>query len=463
MMEESDRNEQWQKLFVNDYNALIALLHENQPADIADFLSNLEIKQILEIFNDIHNVQLQGKVFAELDPAIQLDLYKFIPKKNFANIFVEMFSESRVCFYRQLSLQEQTRLLPFLNKNIRQDVITLSTYSDDTAGGIMSTDFSFIFSDMTVERAIEKIREDAPSKKMLYYIYVVDDNMNLLGVISLQNIIMADKDKTVSEYINDNFIFSYVDEDREIVSSKIEKYSLVAIPILNEDGQLVGIVKYDDAITVLREEQTEDIEKLMGIASSGENSEYLQTSAFKHYYKRIGWIVSLFLLTILTSLTMHHYEEILSNITVLALYLPMIASTGGNTGSQAASVIIRALSLEEIEWKDLFNVLFKEFKISLMIAITLFFFAIAKIILFSYFDDPHCNIFVLSLAIGLALSTQVVMSIVIGVALPMVVKSFKMDPSVIASPAITTLVDVTGVIIYFTIVRSVIPYLQVVN
>ena len=458
-MEEADRNEHWKDLFLNDYNTLITQLQETQAADIADFLSHIEIKHAIEIFNDIHDTRLQGNVFAELDHAIQLELFKFIPKKTFANIFVEMLSESRVIFYRQLSLQEQTRLLPFLDKNIRQDVTTLSAYSDDTAGGIMSTDFSFIFGDMTVANAIEKIKADAPSKKMLFYIYVVDDDMNLLGVISLQNIILADKDKTVSEYMNDNFIFSYVDEDREIVSSKIEKYSLVAIPILNDDGQLVGIVKYDDAITILKEEQTEDIEKLMGITSSGENSEYLQIPALKHYLKRIGWIVTLFLMTILTSFTMHHYEEILNNIPVLALYLPMITSTGGNTGSQAASVIIRALSLEEIEWKNIFTVLLKEFKISLMIACTLFFFVVAKIISFSYFDDPHCNICVLSCAIGLALSTQVVVSIFIGTTLPMIVKFFKMDPSVIASPAITTLVDVTGVIIYFSLVRYFIPFL----
>jgi magnesium transporter len=156
---------------------------------------------------------------------------------------------------------------------------------------------------------------------------------------------------------------------------------------------------------------------------------------------------------------MHHYEEILNNIPVLALYLPMITSTGGNTGSQAASVIIRALSLEEIEWKNIFTVLLKEFKISLMIACTLFFFVVAKIISFSYLDDPHCNICVLSCAIGLALSTQVVVSIFIGTTLPMIVKFFKMDPSVIASPAITTLVDVTGVIIYFSLVRYFIPFL----
>lgn len=460
-MEEADKNEHWKDLFLNDYNALIAQLQETQAADIADFLSNLEIKNALEIFNDLHDTGLQANVFAELDPAIQIELFKFIPKKTFANIFVEMLSESRVIFYRQLSLQEQTRLLPFLDKNIRQDVTTLSAYSDDTAGGIMSTDFSFIFSDMTVANAIEKIKSDAPSKKMLFYIYVVDDDMNLLGVISLQNIILADKDKLVSEYMNDNFIFSYVDEDREIVSTKIEKYSLAAIPILNDEGQLVGIVKYDDAITILKEEQTEDIEKLMGISSTGETSEYLQIPAFKHYLKRIGWIVTLFLMTILTSLTMHHYEEILSNIQVLALYLPMITSTGGNTGSQAASVIIRALSLEEIEWKNIFTVIWKEFKISLMIAFTLFFFVVAKIVFFSYFDNPHCNIFVLSWAIGLALSTQVVVSIIIGTTLPMIVKFFKMDPSVIASPAITTLVDVTGVIIYFSVVRYFIPYLYV--
>jgi magnesium transporter len=305
---------------------------------------------------------------------------------------------------------------------------------------------------MTVKQAIQKLKEDAPSKKMIYYIYVVDANMRMIGFVSLKDLIMAEPDDLVAKSLHDNFIYGIVDEDQEAVAERIEKYSLVAIPILNEYGQLVGIVSYDNAIDIIRIEQTEDMERFMGIVSNEEMANYLKVSSFQHFKKRVAWILGLFITGILSSFVIHRHEYLLERITVLALYLPMITATGGNTGSQAASVVIRALSLGQITLRNWLVVIFKEAKVALLLAISLFFLAFLKVLLLSSYNIPEpYGIYRIAFTIGIALSIQVITSAIIGATLPLIAKYFNGDPAVAASPAITTLVDITGMMIYFAI------------
>ena len=222
--------------------------------------------------------------------------------------------------------------------------------------------------------------------------------------------------------------------------------------ILNHDNQLLGIVRYDDAINVIKNEQTEDLEKMMGISSYSNNVDYLSMSCVQNYYKRIGWLVGLFFLGILTSLVLNRYEMLMTQIPILTPFFPMISAVGGNTGSQSSSVIIRALSLEEIHISDFFKVVFKEMKISIMIALTMFIFAFFEGCVISYFSlDSYRESLFIAVTVGISLLLQVVLSSIIGAALPLIVKMLKMDPAVIATPAIMTIVDVLGVVIYFTI------------
>lgn len=449
---ESNHLAHWNQLLAQQQDQeLLALLSDAPVVEVADFLEQWTPDQSLSLLTALPPV-IQGAVFAEFNEAHQLLLYELASKKVFATIFSHMPSGDRADFYQQLDDKEQARLFPYLTKKVREDVIALSSYPPETAGGIMSTDFATVLGDMTIGQAIQKLKEDAPSKKMIYYIYVVDEHMRMIGFVSLKDLIMADAGEKVASVLHENFIYAAVDEDREAVAKRIEKYDLVAMPILNEEGQLVGIVSYDDAMDVIRVEQTEDMERFMGIVSNEETSDYLKASSFQHFKKRVAWIVGLFITGFLSSLVIHKNEAILGRITVLALYLPMIADTGGNAGSQAASVVIRALSLGQITLNNWLNIIFKEAKIALLLALSLFFLAFLKVLLLSHniMIENH-SIYRLAFAIGLALSLQVVTSTIIGAALPLIAKYFKGDPAVAASPAITTIVDITGMAIYFGI------------
>ena len=316
----------------------------------------------------------------------------------------------------------------------------------------MSTDFATVIEDMSVKHAIQKLREDSPSKKMIYYIYVVDKNMQMIGFVSLKDLIMAMPNEKVASVLHENFVYATISDDRETVAQQVEKYDLVAIPILNEEKQLVGIVRYDDVMDVIRAEETEDMEKFMGIVSNEETSDYLKSSSFQHFKKRVTWIVGLFIASILSEIIIHKHEALLGRLTVLALYLPMIAGAGGNAGSQAATVVIRAISLGQITLHSWLRVILKEAKVAFWLAFCLFFLAFLKVIILSgnVIIENHST-YRLAFSIALSLSLQVITSTVVGAALPLIAKYFNGDPAVAASPAITTLVDITGMFIYFTI------------
>lgn len=442
----------WAQLLAQQQESqLLELLSDAPIVEVADFLAQQPPQKSLELLM-LLSQELQGAIFADFEEEQQLTVYRLLAKKDFARIFEHIPSLQRAEFYQQLSDKEQVQLLPYLSKKVREDVITLSAYPPETAGGIMSTDFATVIEDMTVKQAINKLREDSPSKKMIYYIYVVDKNMRMIGFVSLKDLIMAIPDEKVSSVLHENFTYAVVNDDRESVAQKIEKYDLVALPILNEAKQLVGIVRYDDAMDVIRAEETEDMEKFMGIVSNEDTADYLKASSLQHFKKRVIWIVGLFMASILSELIIHQHEALLGRLTVLALYLPMIAGAGGNAGSQAATVVIRAVSLGQITLQNWLSVIFKEAKVACLLAICLFFLAFLKVIILSGNTViAHHSTYSLALAIALSLSLQVITSTVVGAALPLIAKYFNGDPAVAASPAITTLVDITGMAIYFAV------------
>jgi magnesium transporter len=431
---------------------LIALLCDAPTIEVAEFLAQQPSPQLLALLALLPQ-ELQGAIFADFEEEQQLTLYRLLNKKDFAGIFSHIPSHQRAEFYQQISDKEQVQLLPYLSKKIREDVITLSAYPPETAGGIMSTDFATVIENMTVKQAIQKLREDSPSKKMIYYIYVVDKDMQMLGFVSLKDLIMATPDERVASVLHENFVYAKINDDREYVAQQVEKYDLVAIPILNEEKQLVGIVRYDDAMDVIRAEETENMEKFMGIVSNEETSDYLKSSSLQHFKKRVSWILGLFIASILSEVIIHQHEALLGKMTVLALYLPMIAGAGGNAGSQAATVVIRAVSLGQVALRDWMGVILKEAKVAFLLAFCLFFLAFLKVIILSgnVILENHST-YRLAFAIALSLSLQVISSTVIGASLPLIAKYFNGDPAVAASPAITTLVDITGMAIYFTTV-----------
>jgi magnesium transporter len=431
---------------------LLEMFEELPTMDVAEFMEEKPIEEVINYLKKL-DTEDQGRIFSDFSLDVQIKLFNSIDKRTFAKIFGQMFSDIRADLYQELTKEEQIELLPYLDKKVREDVIILSAYPPETAGGIMTTDFATIFADMTAAEALAKIRKDAPSKDMIYYIYVVDHSMVMKGLVTLKDLVMHEPQTKVTEMLNEFFVNAEVNEDRESVAQKIEKYDLVAIPVLNSLNQLVGIISHEEAIDIIQKENTEDIEKLMGIMPSENDEEYMATSSFHHFKKRVVWLVSLAAIGIISGMIINEYQGVLEHFIILAMYMPMMAATGGNTGSQAATVVIRALSLGEISDEDWLKIVFKEIKISFMLSVCVAILTFMKIAFLSFHSmlPPGFSISYLGMIISIAIAIQVISSAVIGSALPLVVRRMGGDPAVVASPAITTIVDITGLLIYFTI------------
>jgi magnesium transporter len=431
--------------------------------DYASVLNKMPVVEVAELLEKLESdydridvmsqfpIDRQALILADLPITVQLSLFNAMSRKAFATIFEQMPTQSQVDFFQFLSKKAQTEILPFLSKSVRENILRLSAYPPDTAGGIMSLDYASVFERMTCAEAIAKVRADAPSKKLVYYVYVVNDEQTLLGFVTLKDLIMAEPSQMIADVVHREFVFVYVDEDREEVAKKIEKYDLIAIPVVNRQMQLLGVVTHDEAIDIIRAEQTEDLEKFMGIAQRDTELNYLETSSWKHFQKRVTWVVTLAAVGIISGMIIHHYEEALEKMLILALYMPMVADTGGNVGSQAATVIVRALALGEFSVRAWLKVIWKETKVSSLLALCLGVLAFAKVLFLSWETEIPAEYSLVKIAfvISLALSLQVITATLIGAALPLIVKAFGGDPAVAASPAITTVVDITGLLIYF--------------
>lgn len=429
----------------------VSILNKMPVVEVAELLEKLESDyDRIDVMSQFP-LDRQALILADLPITIQLSLFNAMSRKAFATIFEQMPTQAQVDFFQFLSKKAQTEILPFLSKSVRENILRLSAYPPDTAGGIMSLDYASVFERMTCAEAIAKVRADAPSKKLVYYAYVVNDEQTLLGFVTLKDLIMADPAQMIADVVHREFVFVYVDEDREEVAKKIEKYDLIAIPVVNRQMQLMGVVTHDEAIDIIRAEQTEDLEKFMGISQRDTELNYLETSSWKHFQKRVTWVVTLAAVGIISGMIIHNYEKALEKMLILALYMPMVADTGGNVGSQAATVIVRALALGEFSVRAWLKVIWKETKVSSLLALCLGLLAFAKVLFLSWETEipAEYSLFKVAFVISLALSLQVITATVIGAALPLIVKAFGGDPAVAASPAITTIVDITGLLIYF--------------
>ncbi len=439
-------------IIAREWEALVTILRKMPVVEVVEVLRDLEQSDLIELLG-LFTPEEQGYIVSDFDLEMQVALLENLGPRGFSRIFVNMASELRADLYQELDREEQLKLLPYLDKKTRENVVRLSSYDPETAGGIMSTDFATIMGDMTAAQAIEKVRSDAPSKKMVYYVYVVDNDMKLHGFTTLKDLIMAEPGTSIWDIVYKDFAWAEVDEDRESVAVKIEKYDLVALPVINKYGQLAGIVRHDDALEVIQAEQTEDMEKFMGIVPDEDGLDYPETSVLSHFRKRITWVASLAIIGVISGMIIHRYEEAMSALIILALYMPMVADSGGNVGSQSATVVIRALALGQITLKNWLMILFKEARIALLLSVVLGLIAFVKILFLSWETDvpDQYNLYFIAFGISLALSLQVISATLIGASLPLIVKRLGGDPAVAASPAITTMVDITGLLIYFGI------------
>ena len=434
--------------------ALRHLCEKSHPAAAAEALSALEPKAVWEVLRDIDPV-LRTEIFSHLEPNLQVDMVGTLPRADMARLLSDMPPDDRADLFRRLPEESRDAVLPALAEAEREDIRRLTNYEDGTAGAVMTSDYATLSPDLTVAAAIERLREVAPDKETIYYSYVVDNDRRLLGFVSLKDLILARRDATVRDIMHEDVISAKTSDDQEDAAHIIQKYDLIALPIVNDDGALVGIITHDDAIDIITQEHTEDMRRFMAITGSTGTDGYLRTSVWKHVQHRVGWLVGLGALGLVSGIIIHEFEATLTQVIILALYMPMVADTGGNTGSQSATVVVRALALREISPRDVWRVLLKELQVSVFLAAVLGILAWAKVMWLSQGVEipPGFSLGNIALVISLALSMQVVTATLIGALLPLTAARLKLDPAVVASPALTTIVDITGLLIYFFTAR----------
>ena len=435
----------------NDTAILRKFVAGSHPANVADFLSALEPHEIREILLRL-DPRTAARVFVCLEEEVQGKVVDLLARRELARLVTWMSPDERADLVKRLSEAEREALLPALAQAEREDIRRLASYPEGTAGAVMTSDYATLSPELTASQAIEKLRREAPDRETIYYTYVVDRQRRLLGFVSLKDLILAQSGHRVADLMHRDLVFARVDEDQEEAARKIAKYDLIALPVVDEEDRLLGIITYDDAIDVITQENQEDVEKLMAITGAHQEHAYLRTSALVHFRNRCIWVILLALLGLVSGVIVQHFEAVIMQFAILATFMPMLADTGGNTGSQSATLVIRALALGEISVRSAPKVLLKELKVALMLALVLALLAFGRVWLMESGSSLPAGVSVgeVGFAVALALGLQVISATLLGAVLPLLAKLVRLDPAVVASPALTTLVDITGLLIFFT-------------
>ena len=410
-----------------------------RAADLADILSQLPIEnsQIL-----LQHLPDRGYVFAYLSPDTQMKFANLLPRQTLAEIVGEMSSDKRADLFKNLNLEQQDALLPALAQAEREDIRLLSSYVEGTAGAIMRSEYATLKPELTVKDAITMLRLEAPDTESIYFAYVLDEDRKLLGVVSLKQLVLAKEDQNISELMTTNLVSAFVDTDQDEVAKTIARYDFLALPIIDRQGTMVGIVTYDDAMDVASQEATEDFLKVGAVNADSKLS--LKTAPiFKLYQRRVYWLVFLVFGSLLSGLGIAHFEDIITANIVLVFFLPLLVGSGGNAGSQSATLMVRALATGDVHFKDWFMLIGRESLVALCLGGTM---AIAVSALGYYRGDE-----MVALVLALSMMTIVMMGCLIGMSLPFILNRLGMDPASASAPLVTSICDATGVLIYLFI------------
>ena len=437
------------QVLINNKNfaVLKPLLAAENPTDLAAIVTNLPDDDLPLVFR-LMPKDLAANTFVELDSDKQQLLISKFNNVELKGLMDELFVDDMVDLVEEMPSNIVKRILAQSDEQTRKYVNDILKYPTDSAGSIMTVEYVYLRPDMSVEKAFAKIRKNAIDKETIYNCYVVDTDNKLLGLVTAKDLMLADKDTLIKDIMTDNVIYAQTTDDKETVARKIADYGFIAIPIVDDEKRLVGIVTVDDAMDVLQSENSEDIAKMSGIQAS--DKPYLKRSTFEIWRNRIPWLLVLMVSATFTGLIINTFEARLNAIsTVLFACVPMIMDTGGNAGSQASVTVIRSLALNELSTKDVFKVMWKEIRVSILIGITLGIACFGKLmlidnLLFGYEGYTLFRSFIVSLALALT----VVIAKFVGCSLPLLAKKVKLDPAVVASPFITTIVDALSLILY---------------
>ena len=430
-------------LFFLENNQLAKLkesLMEENPVDIAELLEDLTKEQSLKIFRILPK-DTSAEVFSYLSSEKQQEIVENITDEEIRHIIDEMFIDDTVDFIEEMPANIVDKILQNTSPDTRQLINQFLKYPENSAGSVMTVEYVSLKSGMNIGQALNHIKKVGIDNETIDICYIIDNQRKLVGFISLKSLIFLDDILPLVDAMETNVISAITTDDQEFIASQFRKYDLTSMPVVDNEGRLVGIITIDDVVDVIDQENTEDFQKMAAMNPSDE--EYLKECAFFLAKHRIIWLLVLMISATATGIIIRRYEEILQSVVILAAFIPMLMDTGGNAGSQSSTLIIRGIALGEIQLTDIGKILWKEFRVSLIVGVTLAFVNFLRI----YFIDRAG--LTISLVVCASLLFTVVIAKVVGGVLPIMAKAFKLDPAIMASPLITTIVDACALVVYF--------------
>ena len=429
-------------LRTRQYAKLKELLEVLNPADIATLFEDLKANEIILLFRLLPK-DLAAETFVEMEPEHQQALIDDFNDSELKEVVDELYIDDAVDLIEEMPANVVKRILRSADPATRRTINTLLKYPDDSAGSIMTTEFVQLKKHMTVNDAIKRIRRTGVDKETIYTCYVTEDNGKLIGLVSVKTLLLADENDIIGDIMETNVIYVNTLDDQEDVANDFDKYHFMALPVVDDERRLVGIVTFDDAIDVLQDEATEDIEKMAAIVPT--DKPYMRTGVFETFKKRIPWLLLLMVSATFTGIIITNYENKLASVMVLTAFIPMLMDTAGNSGSQSSVTVIRSLSLNEIELSDIFKIIWKEMRVAVLCGLVLAAASCAKVMLIDRVS------FAVALVISVTLLITVFIAKLVGCTLPLAAKKIGFDPAVMASPFITTIVDALSLLVYFKV------------
>ena len=428
------------------YTKLRQYLAELNDADIAGLLEELQEEDMLKVFRILPK-DLAADVFSYLDVDNQQLIISSMSDKEAANIIDNLMADDAADLLEEMPANIVKKLLANASTETRRDINHLLRYPEDSAGSIMTVEYVDLKENQTVAEAIEKIRKVGLDSETINICYVLDAQRKLVGTVALRYLLLSDGDEIIGDIMHENVIAINTLMDQEEVAKQFKKYDFTAMPVVDNENRLVGIITVDDIVDILQEEATEDIEKMAAIVPT--DKPYMKTGVFETWKKRIPWLLLLMISATFTGSIITSFEDALSVCVILTAYIPMLMDTGGNAGGQASVTIIRGLSLDEIEFADIFKVIWKEARVAILCGLTLAAANFVKLLVFDKVTIPVAAV------VCLTLMAAVLIAKIVGCILPMLAKKIGFDPAVMASPFITTIVDALSLLIYFRIATLV--------
>ena len=443
---------------------------------IQDLIKNRKIGKLREVLEDINSADFPS-LFEELDDDEQMVIiYRLLPKDKASDVFVELdpdlqeklinnftdkelkavvndlFMDDTVDLIEEMPSNVVKRIVKNIKPADRKIINELLKFPEDSVGSIMTTEMIELKEDMTVDKAFQIIKDTGIDKETIYVCYVVDSSRKLIGRVETKDLLISERDVLIKDILEDNVISVLTTEDKETVAKMFDKYNYMAIPVVDKEDRLVGIVTIDDAIDVMQDENTEDFEKMAAMKPTEDT--YFKTSVFTHAKNRIIWLLFLMLSSTFTGLLLEKFQTAIAAVPLLVAFIPTIMDTGGNCGSQSSTLIIRGLALDEIKLSDLFKAIWKEVRVAFMIGLILAAVTGIRIIL-QYNGFENDQTIKIAFIVGVTLMATAMIAEIMGCVLPMLAKRLKLDPAIMASPLITTVVDLCSMLVFFSIATAV--------